>query len=318
MAALRRLREGSIHQLLSRSSVGRGPNNHLRVDNRVSSIFHSELRWTRTGWKIHDLDSSNGTFVDGMRIGKGEHRGIRAGTTIAFGDLDDPFELFDDRPPIAHAIDPRGRRHDADGQMLVLPDDHQPTHTIFEDMGKWLCEASDGQRQIVNEGGTLTIGVDTWTLHLPHFIEPTWSPYQGSLLLPDITLRFSVSPSEEHIELSLAHSEGIVELAPRVHMELLYRLAQSRLEDRGKPEISQVEEGWMYIPELLKELGLKDDASSRNLLCQHIYQARRQFVTAEVVGAIDIIQRRNTIATEGRARIGQIRTGATVFEIEHR
>jgi hypothetical protein len=101
-----------------------------------------------------------------------------------------------------------------------------------------------------------------------------------------------------------------------VHTEVLLRLAEARDEDRRRG-VAEDEAGWLYMPDLLARLCIPDDAIGRNLLYQHIYQARQQLAHAGVVDAVEVFQRRNTIATEGARRMNQIRIGTERIEIEH-
>ena len=38
------------------------------IDNKAVSRKHALIRWTAEGYKIYDLESANGTFVNGERI----------------------------------------------------------------------------------------------------------------------------------------------------------------------------------------------------------------------------------------------------------
>ncbi len=50
--------------------VGRDPTCALTVEHPVVSRRHCEIRHTATGWVVCDLGSSNGTYVNGSRIGE--------------------------------------------------------------------------------------------------------------------------------------------------------------------------------------------------------------------------------------------------------
>ncbi len=50
------------------ASLGRGPQNSVRVLDTEVSRDHAVLRYTDGDWVLHDLDSSNGTFVNGQSI----------------------------------------------------------------------------------------------------------------------------------------------------------------------------------------------------------------------------------------------------------
>jgi hypothetical protein len=316
MAVLMHREGGDRYLLFSEHLIGRGVRCQLRIDNPLVSSAHAQLCWRGTGWEIHDLDSRNGTFVDGRRLAPNERRMIAAGTTLAFGAAWNVFELLDDTPPMARAVSSHGKIQEAQPRhLLALPHAGAPVLTIFEHHGQWLVEDKEGGRRPVADGEALAIDGETWTLHLPGIVDPTQRNDRVRLLLRDLVLRFSVNPNEEHIRLVLVHPAGNVELTPRVHIEVLLRLAEAHSEDQRRG-IGGDEAGWMYVPDLLSGLCIPDDASGRNLLYQHIYQARQQLAQAGVADAVELFQRRNTIATEGARRINQIRLGTARVVIE--
>lgn len=50
-------------------TLGRSPQNTVVLDREPTvSRFHARLEPTAKGWVLHDLDSRNGTFVNGTRI----------------------------------------------------------------------------------------------------------------------------------------------------------------------------------------------------------------------------------------------------------
>src|SRR5580704_5581003 len=62
-----------------------GPAGAVVADRRLSRE-HAEIAWSPAGWRVRDLSSRNGTFVDGVRV-EGEvvvasPRIIRTGDTV--------------------------------------------------------------------------------------------------------------------------------------------------------------------------------------------------------------------------------------------
>ena len=316
MAVLMHRGGGDRHLLFSDHLIGRSARCQLRIDHPLVSSAHAQLCWRGTGWEIHDLDSLNGTFLDGRRLTPNQRLTIATGATLAFGAPWNAFELIDASPPMARAVSAHGTIREAQHRhLLALPHPDAPALTIFEHHGRWLVEDKDGGRRPVADGEALTAGGDTWALHLPVTVDPTQRNDQVRLLLRDLVLGFAVNPNEEHIRLTLVHPAGNVEVTPRVHTEALLRLAEARAQDRQRG-VDDDEAGWLYIPELLARLCMPDDAIGRNLLYQHIYQARQQLAHAGVVDAVEVFQRRNTIATEGARRMNQIRLGTGRTSIE--
>ena len=54
---------------LERVTMGRAPDNVLVLDDKAASRHHAEIRKSAGGWMLVDLGSSNGTWVDGKKIG---------------------------------------------------------------------------------------------------------------------------------------------------------------------------------------------------------------------------------------------------------
>jgi HD-GYP domain-containing protein (c-di-GMP phosphodiesterase class II) len=68
----------------SRLRVGRVSGLEIRLDHSSVSRHHAEVAPTDEGWIARDLGSTNGTFVNGLRIGQAG-RDLRAGDVLQFG-----------------------------------------------------------------------------------------------------------------------------------------------------------------------------------------------------------------------------------------
>ena len=66
--------------------IGRAPNNEFVIEDDYASSQHARLQKTDEGWLLQDLNSTNGTYVDGARIGAPvsikQEMQIRIGKTI--------------------------------------------------------------------------------------------------------------------------------------------------------------------------------------------------------------------------------------------
>lgn len=62
------LQEGEVLPLLGVNSIGRGPENSLPIMDDSISSDHVLLSQDNGLWKLEDLGSTNGTYVNGQRI----------------------------------------------------------------------------------------------------------------------------------------------------------------------------------------------------------------------------------------------------------
>ena len=68
---------------LEELTIGRGPDNDFQLGDDFSSSRHARLFRRGSEWFIEDLDSRNGTFVQGTRIDQPER--VSVGTDIKMG-----------------------------------------------------------------------------------------------------------------------------------------------------------------------------------------------------------------------------------------
>jgi len=64
--------------------VGREEYCSLKIDEESVSRSHAEIRLDENGYQLIDLDSTNGTFLNGKRLGD-QHHTLQAGDTIRVG-----------------------------------------------------------------------------------------------------------------------------------------------------------------------------------------------------------------------------------------
>ena len=285
MAFVEHLASGRAYRVSAHFLIGRAPTCGVRLASDLTSNLHAEIRWNGLGCELRDLGSLNGTFVDDEPIETGGRRPIAVGTRMAFGDRLDVFEMTDDMPPVAVATGPDGRTVVARNGFLLLPDEESPMYQVFHDSShRWVAESTDGYRQSLLDGGTLQIGSEIWTLDLPVVTKGT-APLGMSL--DSLTLRLWTSRHGEHIEMELCQGTSSKRLESRAHIVLLLRLAQIRLEDQKKGELSEREQGWVPVDMLIKELGV-----NRNWIDVSVFRARQQLADANVRGAAGLFERR--------------------------
>lgn len=81
-------------------SVGRSTGNTITLETDTISRYHMSI--TQDGNLIHltDLDSANGTFVDGVRIQSNQSRQLFGGEEIQIGHLRIIYHVLDDQPTL--------------------------------------------------------------------------------------------------------------------------------------------------------------------------------------------------------------------------
>jgi hypothetical protein len=301
---IRHLRSGITHTLLSVHLVGRAEHSDLRIDNRLVSNRHAEFRWSGAAWELHDLNSSNGTHLDGDRI-IGRRR-LQCGMRLAFGDAGDTFEIIDTRAPLPWATRDDQVVVEGGGGVLSLPDPDAPEISVIErGDGRWLIEERSGDRRPVENGHEERIGGHLWTLHLPVITEATWQSGESRLTLRDLLFRFLVGGDGQTIDIEVIRGDTRLFWPSRAHHRLLLHLAKQRLADQADPMISAAEAGWVAAATVLRDLAITDN----NNLYAYIHRVRKKLGEAGVFGAADIIER--------RFGSGQLRIGGGRLEIVH-
>ena len=74
-------------------SLGRGSENDIAIDSGSVSVHHAEMRRVEGGYELHDVGSTNGIKLDGVRH---ELIPLRSGATVKIGDVSFDFLLTDE------------------------------------------------------------------------------------------------------------------------------------------------------------------------------------------------------------------------------
>jgi hypothetical protein len=293
VGALTRSRDGREIILGARCLLGRSPACHARIDGRWVSAEHARIAWTGSAWRIRDLGSSNGTFVDGRRLAPGELAPLPQGARIGFGDPDDLFEVTDAGAPLPFAVDVvEGTIVRGTAELLALPSESSPDATVYVDpLGSgWLLERSDGGRAPVEDLAIAEVSGRRWRLELP--IPDDATPVaDASLRLDAVSFRFAVSRDEERVEITIERRGLGTRLEVREHGYLLLTLARARRRDAERPIDDR---GWLDLSALSRML--KVDA---NWIYVATHRARQQLSAIGCQGAAGVVE-----VSRGKRRFG--------------
>lgn len=304
MGALRNPKTLLVITLPARAMVGRGPTSCVPLLDRRTSSEHATVFWGSDGWRLRDLASRNGTWINGRRVEPGVDHELSAGDELWFGDRDSPWVLDDDAPPIASA------RSLTDGQLVLavadvlsLPSAEEPlASVVYQGRGRWILEDEQGE-QAVHDHQELRIGDQLWRLHLPEPRDDTLTSEHGPGGADDagMRLRFVVSRDELNVSLTVLSAAGERRWEPRAPHYLLLTLARQRL---AESHLAEHERGWLHVDRLARMLNL-----NRKTLNVYVCRLRAQLADAGVPNGATLIQRRPLSQ--------QLRVGVDLVEIEH-
>ncbi|MBB5015697.1 GAF domain-containing protein [Rehaibacterium terrae] len=122
--------------------IGRAPGCDLHLEHPSVSRRHAELRCDSGGWRLRDLDSKNGSFLDGRRV---EETAIPGHAWLRFGDVLCEFEPLSEIEAAQAARRQAQRREDSIvfatrlQAQTAFPD-------LLQDTLRAVCELADCER----------------------------------------------------------------------------------------------------------------------------------------------------------------------------
>ena len=280
--------------------VGRGPECDLTLDTRLASATHALIHWTGAGWTARDIGSRNGTWLGDTRLDPAKDVPILQGALLSFGDRTERWELVHAGPPGPVAARDDGAIAVANAGLLALPDTAQPEVLVLPDQDRWVIEREEDTCP-AHDGQTFDLDGRRWILHLPR--TPVHAPLASTLdigveHLEQVSLIFSVSQDEEHVELEILSPSQRVSLSPRNHHFVLLALARAREEDR-RQGAAEAERGWVYQDDLCRMI-----RADPALLSLHLFRAREQVAEAGLPFAARLVERRRL---SRQVRLGPLR-----------
>lgn len=271
----------------TRCLVGRSAAAHLRLTGQVVSAEHASIYFSGGRWKVRDLASRNGTFLDAERVEQGASVELSEHSRLMFGSRGDVWRLEDASPPGPCARNQQGDWVRGEGMTLWLPELDCPDAVVLAGEREWTLEYDDKLLQ-VQDGESVVLNGETWRLELPPLDdEELASTYQSQHAPSEDELRllFRVSQDRDHIQLEAKAGGTVTDLGARAHNLPLLMLASLRLADQEQGELDY-NAGWVYPDELEKRLGLEREAMNLQL-----WRARQCFRKAKLP-AERLIERR--------------------------
>lgn len=74
-------------ELVAKITIGRESDNDVIVDNKLASRHHALIQKIKNAYFIRDEESTNGTFVNGIRIPAGKYVKLNPGDKITIGNM---------------------------------------------------------------------------------------------------------------------------------------------------------------------------------------------------------------------------------------
>ncbi len=283
--------------LLPHQNIGRGAGCRIVDDDNFVSTSHAEIRWNGNRWWIQDLNSRNGTWVDGRRLAPGRPVPLTKGSRFAIGRPDNRWVLVCDTAPVAMAEAPDGSLvQSEDGILALPPDSDEPLLSIYRNhLGEWVVDAESGTRN-VKSGEHIAAGDERWTLHLPDDQIQTMTRVDKVPTPSNVQLLLILDSDDSARDIHLLHEGRVMPVTSRASSNLLVRLAMARQADNKANGIDADEAGWLDQPQLQVEFDLTGNAFN-----VAVHRLRNVFSRAGLTESSGVIER--------RARSGQVRIG---------
>ena len=73
--------------LVAKITIGRDTDNDLVVDNKLASRHHAMIQKIKDAYFIKDVGSTNGTYINGVRIPNEKYVKLNSGDKITIGNM---------------------------------------------------------------------------------------------------------------------------------------------------------------------------------------------------------------------------------------
>lgn len=276
----------------SQCLIGRAPHCRVRLADKRVSWDHARISWLRDTWWIRDLNSTNGTWVDGRRLGADDRVPLAEGQKLSFGHHSIGYRVDSVDPPrfrLRSLTD--GRVICPENTLVGLPSDDDPRLTVCLGVRGWSIEDASNVRLLADQE-TIEFGQERWQVELPPItddVAETGTQREQPLIdVRDLSLELHVTADREDIAATATVDGRAYQMPNRSHHELLLLLVEARLSgiQRG---ISEDEAGWMTLDEATRSA-----AVGINKLNLDIFRLRREFEGLGLRDPRQLVERRDT------------------------
>lgn len=253
-------------ELRTKTLFGRTAVSDVRLFEPGVSGHHAEISWTENGWLIRDLNSQNGTFLNGQRLQRGTEMQLVQGASIRF-DGAPSWRVLSVDPPEARAESSDGRITTGSSTCLHVGDEDEDP-ILFVDGVAWLVQHGDREPTAVSGPTVTTADGCLWTLDLP-------APWATTLELEVPTyqsVEFRFVEDERGLRLEVWHAGRKLMSSARAYVSLMMELAREWDQDGGPIAAGR---GWVGVSTLQARLGVTPAA-----LRLYVHRARRDLQDA--------------------------------------
>jgi predicted component of type VI protein secretion system len=222
-------RPGRVFALsLSAITVGRDPLSDIVIDDPEVSRHHARLQRNEEGYSLQDMGSTNGTFVDGKRLG-GDAVDLKAGQVVMFGsNVTLIYQATSSTDPLATMVAPTGlpdveAAEDVDQveedvavmaeELPVLePPVEEPSEPEPPPVEPFVAAAAAEELVVDDFTSEEPIGVEFQTQEEP-------LPDLSSADVPAVEPEIVIAETEELVEEPLAEEEGMATMLEMPQVE---------------------------------------------------------------------------------------------------
>jgi hypothetical protein len=283
--------EGRRVTLGSQCLIGRAPHCRVRLADKRVSWDHARIGWLRDGWWLRDLNSTNGTWVDGKRLVSEDRVPLTLGQRIAFGHASLSYRVDNVDPPRFRLRSLRDNRIICPANTLVgLPSDDEPLLTVCLGAQGWSVEEGSQVRLLADQE-VIQFGQERWQVEIPPVtddIAETGTQREQLLIdAKELQLELKVSADREEIVVIATVDGRSYSLPNRAHHELLLLLVEARIAAKNQGVIDE-EAGYMTLDE-----AIRSTAVGINKINLDIFRLRREFEGLGLRDPRQVIERRD-------------------------